>query len=287
MDYVKPTELIGDLLTASEYKSKLQTSKMLVSGMLSGAFLGFATSLSWTAVSQGLPAIVGALLFPVGFVMLVLLGFELVTGNFAVLPAGFAAGRVSGAALARNWFWVFFGNLLGSLLYALLFYWAVTNFGTVDSGAVGERIRVLAEKKTHAYSAIGPVLGWGSAIVKAILCNWMVTVGTVLAFSSRSTVGKVAAMWLPNLTFYGLGYEHSVVNMYLTPNAILFGAKITIADWWLWNQIPVTIGNIVGGAVCTGMAMFYLYGTAPSPAKAPSRITVPAAPVTASDPPRG
>ena len=272
MDYVKPTELVGDLLTAAENKAKLPVSKMMVSGALSGAFLGFATSLSWTVVAQGLPAIAGALLFPVGFVMLVLLGFELVTGNFALLPAGLAAGRVSGGAMARNWFWVYLGNLAGSMLYALLFYWAVTNFGTVDSGAVGERIRGLAEKKTHAYREIGPVLGWGAAIVKAILCNWMVTVGTVLAFSSRSTVGKVTAMWLPILTFFALGYEHSVVNMYLIPSAIMFGSKITIADWWVWNQIPVTLGNIVGGSVCTGMAVLFLYRAVPS---------------TASDPPRG
>ena len=274
MDYVKPTELIGDLLTASENKSKLPVSKMVVSGALSGVFLGFATSLSWTAVAQGLPAIAGAVLFPVGFVMLVLLGLELVTGNFALLPPGLAAGRVSGGGLIRNWFWVYFGNLAGSVLYALLFYWAVTNMGTVDSGAIGEKIRGLAEHKVLAYREIGPVLGWGTAIVKAILCNWMVTVGTVLAFSSRSTVGKVTAMWLPILTFFGLGYEHSVVNMYLIPSAIMLGAKITVTDWWVWNQIPVTLGNIVGGSVCTGMAMFFLYyRPAPSTTTEPRRDT--------------
>src|SRR3989338_1467630 len=114
MDYVKPTELIGDLLQAAEYKSKLPVSKMVVSGALSGAFLGIATSLSWTVVSYGLPAIAGAVLFPVGFVMLVMLGFELVTGNFALLPLGLAGGRVSGGALIRNWFWVYLGNLAGS-----------------------------------------------------------------------------------------------------------------------------------------------------------------------------
>lgn len=271
MDYVKPTELIGDLLQAAENKAKLPVSKMVVSGALSGAFLGCATSLSWTVVSQGLPAIAGAVLFPVGFVMLVLLGFELVTGNFALLPLGLAAGRVSGGALIRNWFWVYLGNLAGGVLYALLFYWAVTNFGTGDSGAVGERLRAVAEKKTLAYREIGPVLGWGAAIVKAILCNWMVTVGTVLAFSSRSTVGKVVAMWLPILTFFGLGYEHSVVNMYLIPSAMMLGAKITVADWWMWNQIPVTLGNIVGGALCTGLALFFLYRAAPSTASNPMR----------------
>ncbi len=272
MDYVKPTELVEDLIKAAESKSKLPVWKMVVSGALSGVFLGFATSLSWTVVSQGLPAIAGAILFPVGFVMLVLLGFELVTGNFALLPTGVAAGRVRTGALVRSWFWVYLGNLAGSVLYALLFYWAVTNFGTVDAGAIGEKFRALAEKKTLAYREIGLVLGWSAAIVKAILCNWMVTVGTVLAFSSRSTVGKVTAMWLPILTFFALGYEHSVVNMYLIPSAILFGAKITLADWWIWNQIPVTLGNIVGGAVCTGLAVFFLHRTVPSTAGRPIDI---------------
>jgi formate/nitrite transporter FocA (FNT family) len=84
----------------------------------------------------------------------------------------------------------------------------------------------------------------------------MVTVGTMLAFVSRSTIGKIAAMWLPIMIFFALGYEHSIVNMFVIPIAMFLGAPISMADWWLWNQIPVTIGNIVGGAVFTGLALY-------------------------------
>lgn len=98
--------------------------------------------------------------------------------------------------------------------------------------------------------------GWNTALVKGILCNWMVALGTVLAFVSRSTVGKVVAMWLPIMIFFAHGYEHSIVNMFVMPAAMLMGEPITLANWWIWNQIPVTVGNIVGGAVFTGLALY-------------------------------
>src|SRR5437899_2099469 len=101
---------------------------MLLRGFLAGAFLAYATSLVIVVLSQGLPSIVGAILFPVGFVMLVLLGTELATGNFALLPAGMMAGEVPLGKMLRNWGWVYFGNLIGSLFYAVLFYLAVTSW---------------------------------------------------------------------------------------------------------------------------------------------------------------
>src|SRR5260370_28919538 len=95
---------------------------MLIRGILAGAFLGYATSLAIVVTSQGLPPVVGAILFPVGFVMLALLGLELVTGNFALLPAGVMAGPVRITKFLRHWCWVYLGNLLGSILYSRLFY---------------------------------------------------------------------------------------------------------------------------------------------------------------------
>jgi len=103
MDYVNPKELMHDALVAAEKKASLAVRDMLIRGILSGVFLGFATSLAVVVTAQGLPPIVGAILFPVGFVMLVLLGLELATGNFAVLPAALAAGKISYAKLLRNW----------------------------------------------------------------------------------------------------------------------------------------------------------------------------------------
>ena len=258
MDYVNPKELIHDAIAVAEKKASLRVSDMLIRGTLSGVFLGFATSLAVVVTAQGLPPIVGAILFPAGFVMLALLGLELATGNFALLPSALIAGKVSSGSLLRNWSWVYFGNLLGSLFYALLFYWAVTNVGTTNSGALGDLLKSAAQKKTLAYMALGSK-GWAAAVIKGILCNWMVTIGALLALVSRSTAGKVIAMWLPIMTFFAQGFEHSIVNMFVIPVGMLFGAPVSVRNWLLWNQLPVTLGNIVSGVLFTGLALYATY----------------------------
>jgi len=258
MDYVNPMELVQDTLIVAGKKASLSVGDMLVRGSLSGVFLGFATSLSVVVTTQGLPPIAGAILFPVGFVMLALLGLELATGNFALLAAAVAAGKVSCGKLLRNWTWVYAGNLLGSLFYALLFYWAVTDVGTMNGGPVGDLLKSAAQKKTLAYLALGSK-GWATAVVRGILCNWMVTIGALLALASRSTVGKVVAMWLPIMTFFAQGFEHSIVNMFVVPAGMMFGAPVSIRNWLLWNQLPVTLGNIVSGALFTGLALYATY----------------------------
>jgi formate/nitrite transporter len=258
VDYVTPNDLIAEALRVAKRKAQLGVGDMLLRGALAGAFLGFATALAFLVQTQGLPAIVGAILFPVGFVMLVLLGLELATGNFALLPPAVAAGEISLGRLCRNWFWVYLGNLAGSTAFALLFYLAITNFGTNNGGPLGDLLRAAAQKKTLGYMAAGGA-GWGTALVKALLCNWMVTVGALMALVSRSTIGKIAAMWLPILTFFALGYEHSVVNMFVIPTGMLLHAPISLGNWWLWNQIPVTIGNIVSGSLFTGLALYSTY----------------------------
>jgi formate/nitrite transporter len=259
MDYVLPTEVVSDALKAAVKKVSLSAGDMLIRGALSGVFLGYATSLVFVALSQGLPALVGAIIFPVGFVMLVLLGFELATGNFALLPPAWFDNRITGGALMRNWFWVLVGNLVGSVFYAVLFYLAITNFGTNNGGALADLVKQAAQRKTVAYAALG-MSGWGTAFVKAMLCNWMVTTGTMLAFASRSTIGKIAAMWLPITIFFAHGYEHSIVNMFLIPAGMMLGAPVSMKQWWWWNQIPVTLGNIIAGAIFTGIALWYTYG---------------------------
>jgi formate transporter len=190
MDYVNPKELMREVILLASKKAGLSVWDMLIRGALSGVFLGFAASLAVVVTAQGLPPIVGAILFPVGFVMLVLLGLELATGNFALLPPAVAEGKVSLMKLLRNWAWVYFANLLGSLLYALLFYWTITNFGATGSGAIGDLLKSAAQKKTLTYMALGPS-GWATALTKGILCNWMVTIGALLALVSRSPWGKL------------------------------------------------------------------------------------------------
>jgi formate/nitrite transporter FocA (FNT family) len=108
-----------------------------------------------------------------------------------------------------------------------------------------------------------------AAMVKGVLCNWMVTLGVVLAFASRSTLGKVVAMWLPIMTFFAHGYEHSVVNMFLIPAGMFFHAPVSVGQWWWWNQLPVTIGNLVSGALFTGALLYLTYGASPPHGKEP------------------
>ena len=257
-DYVNPKELLQEAVQLAKRKSDLPARDMIIRGILAGAFLGYATSLAIVVTSQSLPPIVGAILFPVGFVMLALLGLELVTGNFALLPAGVMAGTVRITKLLRNWGWVYLGNLIGSVLYAALFYLAITNWRTGNGGAVADLLKQAAQKKTLAYVALG-YSGWGTAMVKAVLCNWMVTIGAMLAMVSKSTVGKITAMWLPIMTFFALGFEHSVVNMYVIPSGMMLGAPISLGQAFLWNLLPVSLGNLFAGALLTGMALYATY----------------------------
>jgi formate/nitrite transporter len=270
-DYVRPMDVVQEAVELAKKKSELSIRDMLIRGILAGAFLGYATSLVFVTLSQGLPPIVGAILFPVGFVILVLLGLELVTGNFALLPTGVMAGKVRITKLLRNWGWVYLGNLIGSLIYAVLFYLAITNWRTGNGGAVADLLKQAAQKKTMAYMALGSS-GWATAMVKAVLCNWMVTIGAVLALVSRSTVGKIAAMWLPIMTFFALGFEHSVVNMFLIPSGMMLGAPISVGQALLWNLLPVTLGNMVAGTLLTGVALYATYPSQTVPAAAKTAV---------------
>src|SRR5215475_4226022 len=122
MDYIRPTEVLKTMITAGATKAGLPVKDLLIRGFLSGALLGFATSLAITATVQTGVPLVGALVFPVGFVMIVVLGLELATGSFALLPLAWADGKLSLSRMLANFGWVLLGNLIGSVVYALLFY---------------------------------------------------------------------------------------------------------------------------------------------------------------------
>jgi formate/nitrite transporter len=258
MDHLTPQDTINEVRQIAIRKASLSEGQMLLRGALAGGILAYATSLALIVNAQGLPPIVAAICFPVGFVILVLLGLELATGNFALLPIGWLGGDVRASQALRNWVWVYAGNLLGSVAYAILFYLAITSFGTSNGAALGDQLRKAAQAKTLAYQALGPA-GWGTAFVKAMLCNWMVTLGAVFALMSRSTIGKIIAMWLPISTFFAHGYEHSIVNMFVIPAGTLLGAPVPVSTWWLWNQIPVTLGNLLAGVLFTGVALYVAY----------------------------
>ena len=263
MDFVKAQDVVRNMVAVGAAKAALPVGQLLVRGFLSGALLGFATSLAITATGQTQLPIVGALVFPVGFVMIVLLGLELVTGSFALVPLATMEGLISPLRTVSNLTWVFIGNLLGGLAYAWLLAMVYTQFHHVAPTGPAAAIIAAAEAKTLAYQKLG-MAGWWLAFVKAVLCNWMVCMGVVMAMTSHSTIGKIAAMWLPILTFFGQGFEHSVVNMFLIPCGMLMGAHVSMRQWWLWNQIPVTLGNLVGGFVFTGLALYVAYGRKPA-----------------------
>jgi formate/nitrite transporter len=259
MDSLKPADIVANMAQAGIAKAQLGVLDLLVRGVLSGALLGVATSLAVTASVQTGQPIVGALIFPVGFVMIVLLGLELVTGSFALLPLAMLRGRASAGTVLANWSWVFIGNLIGALVYAALLVIALTTAGQVEPTGAAAMIVKIAEAKTIGYAHFGAA-GLLTVFVKAMLCNWMVCLGVVMALSSTSMIGRIAGAWMPILIFFAQGFEHSVVNMFLIPAGMLMGAKVSFSDWWLWNQIPVTLGNIVGGLVFTGLALYVTYG---------------------------
>jgi formate/nitrite transporter len=259
MDYQKPAEVVAAMVDAGTNKATLGVKDMLIRGALSGAILGIATSLAITATLQtGIP-IIGALVFPVGFVMIVLLGLELVTGSFALLPLAQMRGHTGWIGTLRNWFWVFCGNLLGSLGYAVLLWATLTMTGDMPAGGIAAKIVDITEAKTLAYAAHGTA-GFITAFIKGVLCNWMVCMGVVMSMVARSTVSKIVAAWLPIFIFFAHGFEHAVVNMFVIPAGILLGAKTTVPDWLFWNQIPVTLGNLAGGFLFTGLALYLTYG---------------------------
>ncbi|HVS50972.1 MAG TPA: formate/nitrite transporter family protein [Opitutaceae bacterium] len=265
MDYIKPLDLVKNMLAAGETKARLTVKDLLIRGFLSGALLGFATSLALTATAQTNTPLVGALVFPVGFVMIVLLGLELVTGSFAITTLAAVAGRRSWAQVTANLAWVFLANLAGSIAYGVLLYVVLTNMGTDAPSGIAASIVKITEAKTLAYASHG-FAGMVTVFTKAILCNWMVCLGVVMALTSQSTIGKIVAMWLPILTFFAQGFEHSVVNMFMIPTGMLLGAKVSVSDWWLWNQLPVTLGNLVGGFLFTGLFLYWTYKPAPAAA---------------------
>src|SRR5690625_132302 len=159
--------------------------------------------------------------------------------------------------MIRNLTWAFIGNLIDRLFYGLLFSISITKFGNITDTPLIDKIIHVAEAKTVLYKEMGTE-GMIVLFVNALLCNWMVTMGAVMAFTSKATVGKIAAMWLPVFIFFGQGFEHAVVNMFVMPAAMMIGADISFGDWWLWNQIPVTIGNFISGFLFTGWALHYV-----------------------------
>jgi formate/nitrite transporter len=270
MDYVKPVDVASAMIETGRRKLTLSPLDLVIRGALAGGILAAATSLALTGTVQTNQPLVGALIFPVGLILIVLLGLDLVTGAFGLVPLPWVEKDASASSLLANFAWIFLGNLIGSVVYGALLAIALTNFGTAEPAGVAAKIIAVAQAKTTGYEAIG-FAGQVTVFVKAMLCNWMVCLAIVAAMTTSSTIGKIACAYMPVFIFFAQGFEHSVVNMFIIPTGMIMGAKITVADWWLWNQIPVTLGNLVGGFIFTGLALYVTH----RPRSAPSSMAMP------------
>ncbi|ULA65217.1 MAG: Formate/nitrite transporter family protein [Nitrospira sp.] len=281
MDYVKPLGVVESMLAGGAYKLNVPPRHLVIRGMLAGAYLGIATSMAVGVAVETGSWIAGSLLFPFGLALAILLGTEIITGSFALLPCAAVdnKGAIGLRRILANWGWVFLGNLLGSMLYALLFALCITTAWDNAVPAVGAKLVAIAEAKTNYYAAHGGA-GLLTVFTKAVLCNWMVSLAVVASYASTSFGGKLLAIWGPTVLFFSQGFEHTVVNMFVIPVGMLLGADITVSSWWFWNQIPVTLGNLVGGMLFTGMAIYLTHRPATPAVRQPTPTVQPA--VTAS-----
>lgn len=260
VDYVMPQEIVRDMVNTGGLKLDLPVRHLLIRGALAGAYLGVATSMAVTAAVETGSWLIGSLLFPFGLCLAILLRTEIITGSFALLPCATADGKAN-ACISRvltNWGWVFLGNLIGSTMYAALLAIVLTTAGDASLSSTGDKLIAIAETKTNYYAAHGSA-GMLTVFTKGLLCNWMVSLAVVFAFATTSLSGKILAIWGPTVLFFSQGFEHAVVNMFVIPVGMLLGAHVSLTDWWLWNQIPVTLGNLVGGMLFTGLAIYFTH----------------------------
>ncbi|HVX94810.1 MAG TPA: formate/nitrite transporter family protein [Polyangia bacterium] len=266
MAYLAPSEFVTKMVDAGEAKIFMSTRDTLIRACMAGALLALAAVFAVSVSVQSGSPLIGALLFPVGFCMLYLLGFDLVTGVFMLCPLALIDRRpgVTGGGVLRTWGLVFLGNFVGALAVAFMMAFVFTYGFTADPGPVGEKLAGIGVARTLGYASHG-VGGWFTIFVRGMLCNWMVCTGVVGAMISTHVSGKVIAMWMPILVFFFMTFEHSVVNMFLFPTALLMHGKFSIADYFIWNEIPTLLGNMVGGITFTGAALYSTHlRTAPS-----------------------
>jgi len=265
MAYLLPSEFVTKMVDAGESKIFMSTRDTLVRAFMAGALLALAAVFAVTITVETSSPLLGAVLFPVGFCMLYLLGYDLLTGVFVLSPLALIdkrAGVTLGGVL-RNWGLVFLGNFAGALTVAVMMAFVFTFGFTTDPGPVGQKIAGVGAARTLGYAAHG-IPGWFTIFVRGMLCNWMVSTGVVGAMISTHVSGKVLAMWMPIMVFFYMTFEHSVVNMFLFPSGLIMGATFSLGDYFLWNEIPTILGNLVGGLAFTGATLYSTHArTAP------------------------
>jgi formate/nitrite transporter len=257
MSYLAPSEFVTKMVDAGESKIFMSTRDTLIRAYMAGAILALAAVFAISISVQTGSPLVGAILFPVGFCMLYLMGFDLLTGVFVLTPLALLDKRpgVTIGGVLRNWGLVFVGNFAGALTVAFLMAIIFTYGFSIPPNEVGQKIAGIGVARTLGYEKYGAA-GMLTLFIRGMLCNWMVSMGVVGAMISTSVSGKVIAMWMPIMLFFAMAFEHSVVNMFLFPSAMMMGGNFSIMDYLIWNEIPTAAGNLVGGLAFTGLTLY-------------------------------
>jgi formate/nitrite transporter len=257
MSYLAPNELVPKLVDAGEAKILMSTKDTLIRAFMAGATLALAAAFAVTINVQTGQPLAGAVLFPVGFCLLYLLGYDLLTGVFVLCPLAVWDKRpgCTWGGVMRNWTLVFIGNFAGALTTAVMMAVYFTYGFSIEPSEVGKTLAGIGVGRTLGYAEYG-FAGWMTIFVRGMLCNWMVSTGVVGASISTSVQGKVLVMWMPIMLFFYMVFEHSIVNMFLFPTALMMGGEFTVSDYFIWNEIPTVLGNLVGGITFTGLMLY-------------------------------
>jgi len=252
MSFASPKQIADDLLRVSQEKAGLSMVRMVLLGVLAGAYIGFGAQLS-AIVAHDLPEYLGAGLsrfmagsaFSLGLILVVLCGAELFTGNCLML-IGLLAGRVRAVGLLRNWAVVYLANFAGALLLVGIIYFSRTWTLGVENKVIQIAIDKLA-------------LGFWEGFFRGIGCNWLVCLAIWLATAGKDSISKIAGIYFPIMAFVASGFEHSVANMYFIPMGLVLGGGPGWLRFLYGNLLPVTLGNIVGGALFVGGVYWLIY----------------------------
>ena len=272
LDALLPAEMAAKAEQVGVKKAHLPALSMFVLAVLAGAFIALGAVFSTTAAAgaSGLPygvvRLLAGLVFSLGLILVVVGGAELFTGNNLIVMA-WASGKVTTRLLAQNWIIVFVGNFVGALATAVLLF--LSGQFTFGQGAVGAAALATANAKAG--------LEFLPAIVLGILCNALVCLAVWLTFSARTTTDRILAIVPPITAFVAAGFEHSIANMYFIPVGLLIKAgapgtfwaaigktaadysNLTWGNFFVKNLLPVTLGNIIGGAVLVGAVYWFVY----------------------------
>ena len=242
-----PKEIAEATVGVGKYKTSKKNSIVFVSAMLAGLFIGLGYTgyliVSGIMADAAVGKVVGALLFPVGLLLVLIAGADLFTGNTLVTMAWYKK-EIKLGDVAKNLSIVWLGNLVGALFLVVLVYYSNT-----FTGSIAEGVMHLAEKKVH--------LNMVELLTRSTLCNILVAITVYMSYAAKDVTGQVIISYIPIWLFVITGFEHCVANMFVLPMGYLLGADLTIGQI-MANIIPVTIGNIIGGMLVTA-AYYFLF----------------------------